>query len=591
MKNLVAVLLVLLCLNAFSQIPEYVQTDGLVVCYLLDGNAADASGNGNSGAIAGNVYSTTDRFGNSSGAMRFNGGCSDRIDANVNTASISGAMSFGFWVQRNGNGCIGPRILEFWSGTNGNGTMQWNWDNSTSGPLMSQHQTASSNAVSSGFGNASVANNTWVHCTYTNDGVEAKFYLDGVLVDSKPAASGNVILAGDLALGRMNHPAWDAFNGSLDEVVLYNRALTISEVMTLSNSAPLIVGCTDASACNFNPEANSDDGTCVPSGCMDAQACNYNEDAQCEGEACDYTCCPGPGCCDAGTVWNWESQTCVVAIPAYLNEPGEAAILNPCYFDSNGNGLVEVTDLMNVLSVYGLACGDVPETAEFSCGDPLGYQGYDYETVQIGEQCWFAENLRAENYQNGDAMLIGLSDAQWNVTEEGATAIYADWGNCNSDAPDVNACNAAECLNAYGRLYNYAAVQDARGLCPSGWHVSTDDDFVDMELHLGLDESEAYSTGARGTDQGIQMKADYGWYSGGHGTNSSGFKALPGGNIRVGSGGDNSAGSAGHWWTTTEVSAGVVAGRFLYYWNGPIWRFETNQTQDGKSIRCVKDAE
>ena len=40
----------------------------------------------------------------------------------------------------------------------------------------------------------------------------------------------------------------------------------------------------------------------------------------------------------------------------------------------------------------------------WACGDPFEYQGYDYETVQIGEQCWFAENLRSESYQNGDVL-------------------------------------------------------------------------------------------------------------------------------------------------------------------------------------------
>ena len=49
----------------------------------------------------------------------------------------------------------------------------------------------------------------------------------------------------------------------------------------------------------------------------------------------------------------------------------------------------------------------------FSCGDHVSYQGYDYATVMIGEQCWFAENLRSENYENGDAIPAGLSDSEW----------------------------------------------------------------------------------------------------------------------------------------------------------------------------------
>ena len=49
-----------------------------------------------------------------------------------------------------------------------------------------------------------------------------------------------------------------------------------------------------------------------------------------------------------------------------------------------------------------------PQTllAQFECGAPVAYQGHNYATVQIGDQCWFAENLRSENYENGDAIQI-----------------------------------------------------------------------------------------------------------------------------------------------------------------------------------------
>ena len=58
-------------------------------------------------------------------------------------------------------------------------------------------------------------------------------------------------------------------------------------------------------------------------------------------------------------------------------------------------------------AVYDCGCEECVEFVE--CGDPVSYQGYDYETVQIGDQCWFAENLRAENYRNGDSIPTGLS--------------------------------------------------------------------------------------------------------------------------------------------------------------------------------------
>ena len=75
------------------------------------------------------------------------------------------------------------------------------------------------------------------------------------------------------------------------------------------------------------------------------------------------------------------------------------------------------------MSAYG-DCG--AEESLWQCGDPLEYQGYDYETVQIGEQCWFAENLHGELYLSGDSIPAGLSDSEWSVTVSGAAAIYGE---------------------------------------------------------------------------------------------------------------------------------------------------------------------
>ena len=94
--------------------------------------------------------------------------------------------------------------------------------------------------------------------------------------------------------------------------------------------------------------------------CADSEACNFNPEHSCS-SACVFPliendCDAGAVACAAGTVWDAESQTCVVATLPYLNEPGEIAELNPCYFDTNYNGLVDVTDLMNLLSVYNTSC-------------------------------------------------------------------------------------------------------------------------------------------------------------------------------------------------------------------------------------------
>ena len=149
-----------------------------------------------------------------------------------------------------------------------------------------------------------------------------------------------------------------------------------------------------------------------------------------------------------------------------------------------------------------------------SCGDHLSYQGYDYATVLIGEQCWFAENLRSENYENGDAIPASLSDSAWQGTLSGAVAVYGEGSSdCDDFSPDGDACDESWSLNEYGRLYNWYAVDDARGLCPSEWHVPTDDDWIELEDEIGY-------------PAGVPMKTSYGWQNNANGTNSSGFTGL-----------------------------------------------------------------
>ena len=217
----------------------------------------------------------------------------------------------------------------------------------------------------------------------------------------------------------------------------------------------------------------------------------------------------------------------------------------------------------------------------FNCGDPVSYQGYDYATVLIGDQCWFAENLRSENYDNGDAIPAGLSDSEWTSTTSttsGATAVYGEDAGCNSNSPDINACDPAQSLNEYGRLYNWYAVDDARGLCPSGWHVPTDGEWTVMTDVLG-GESVA----------GGQMKTTYGWYQAGNGTNSSGFSGLPGGSRNYVNGYFNGAGNFGDWWSSSPAGSSAWY-RALYYDFENVNRY-SNYLRNGFSVRCVRDAE
>ena len=259
--------------------------------------------------------------------------------------------------------------------------------------------------------------------------------------------------------------------------------------------------------------------------------------------------------------------------------------VNAAYFDTDGNGVVGLTDLLNLISVYGVVIAPAPS---LPCGDPVSYQGYDYATVLIGDQCWFAENLRSENYENGEAIPSNVSDSEWSSTTSGAVALYGEDAGCQSSSPDIDACDPAQSLNEYGRLYNWYAVDDARGLCPSGWHVPTDGEWMTMEMALGMSEAEANVADWRGTDQGTQMKTDYGWCCDGNGTNTSGFSGLPGG-YRDYAGYFYLAGYGGFWWSSSPNGSNAWY-RFLNGSNESVNR-NYYSPRGGMSVRCVRDAE
>ena len=246
-----------------------------------------------------------------------------------------------------------------------------------------------------------------------------------------------------------------------------------------------------------------------------------------------------------------------------------------CQEDLDGDGVIGVNDLMQLLSSFGTDCAQAeePETTEFTCGDPVSYHGYDYTTVQIGDQCWFAENLRTELYANSDSIPANLINSVWQSTTSGAQMIYA---------------NSSGNLEQYGRLYNWYAVNDERQVCPSGWHVPTDEQFKSLEMYLGMSESDANSTGwDRGTDEGAQLKASASDSPSWNGSNISGFHGLSGGQ-RFG-GGDFGDDQYGLWWSGTD-SSGSAWTRILSIYHQTVKR-DVVPHNHGLSIRCLKDAE
>jgi len=214
--------------------------------------------------------------------------------------------------------------------------------------------------------------------------------------------------------------------------------------------------------------------------------------------------------------------------------------------------------------------------------------GNEYQTVKIGDQWWMAENLRTTRYRNGDEIPTGLSDTEWKSTTFDAYAIYP-----HEKVDDIN--SDAEMVEAYGKLYNWYAVEDDRGLCPTGWHVPSDDEWKKLEIHLGMSQQEADNTGLRGADEGGKLKTTRTepeshprWRSPNTGaTNESGLSGLPGG-IRSILGSFGLIRGYGYWWSSTMDNTNHAWGRYLYFFSSVVYRNHYD-FQNGFSVRCLRD--
>ncbi len=188
--------------------------------------------------------------------------------------------------------------------------------------------------------------------------------------------------------------------------------------------------------------------------------------------------------------------------------------------------------------------------------------GNSYKTIVIGSQTWMAENLKTGKYRNGDPIPTNLSNTAWQTATTGAFAIY------NNDA----ASNTT-----YGKLYNWYAVADPRGLCPTGWHVPTDAELTILQNYLGginIAGGKLKSTSSL-------------WTPNTGATNESGFSGLPGGN-RSNNGFYSSLGYYGYWWSSSEFLEADAWSRGLITNNGIFYRTKYYR-QNGFSIRCLRD--
>jgi uncharacterized protein (TIGR02145 family) len=198
-------------------------------------------------------------------------------------------------------------------------------------------------------------------------------------------------------------------------------------------------------------------------------------------------------------------------------------------------------------------------------------EGNLYSTVTIGIQVWMSENLRVTKYNDNTTIP--------NVPDNTAWVNLATPGYCWF-ANDINY------KTSFGALYNWYTIGTGK-LCPTGWHVPTDDEFKTLELFLGMPQDQVDLWDWRGTDQGTQIKSTTGWNEGGNGSNSSGFSGLAGGYRYGATGAFNAVGILTYWWSS-EHNADQARYRRLDATDNRIYRSVTSK-RGGKYVRCMKD--
>ena len=194
--------------------------------------------------------------------------------------------------------------------------------------------------------------------------------------------------------------------------------------------------------------------------------------------------------------------------------------------------------------------------------------GNTYKTVYIGTQQWMAENLKVTKYSDGTTIPNITDNTQWSNLTSGAWVYYK---------------NAAANNTKHGKLYNWHTVSPSsngnKNVCPTGWHVPTDDEWTELTDYLGGLSVAGGKMKVVGTTNRNSPNTDA--------TNTSLFSALPSGNRNL-DGSFNVIGSFGYWWSSTELNTYNAWARGLGVNIGNASR-ASNDKRNGLSVRCLRD--
>jgi uncharacterized protein (TIGR02145 family) len=208
--------------------------------------------------------------------------------------------------------------------------------------------------------------------------------------------------------------------------------------------------------------------------------------------------------------------------------------------------------------------------------------------VKIGTQIWTSKNLDVSTFRNGEAIPEAKNAEEWAKVSENEKPAF-----CYYNFDTIN-------RKVYGKLYNWYAVNDPRGLAPYGWHIPDDSEWTELIEILGgedlaaikLKSNTGWSEIVGEKIAGFKMSAKDGWKKGkksGNGNNKSGFNGVPGGCMNDGEYFELT--KTAYWWSSKQWDTGLAWCRYIdndCFGQSHVVSKRVNES-NFLSVRCIKD--